>query len=190
MTRAELPAFDALMQVTGQRDGFAVHSAAYFAAAFDLLAPHHAVFLLAEFEGEPLAAIVVAAAGSVPPGICGVQAAIANATACQITRFSGQVCTRRARRGATRYDFWGIPDDIGQLAAALHGGDGSGTPTDELPIDIEALPHGGLWGVYRFKQGFGGSVVRSVGAWDMALDTVGYQVYQLGLGATRGWRHA
>ena len=24
---------------------------------------------------------------------------------------------------------------------------------------------GGLWGVYRFKQGFGGQVVRYVGAW-------------------------
>ncbi len=87
------------------------------------------------------------------------------------------------RQGATRYDFWGIPDDIGKLAAALRGGDGSGTPSEELPIDIEALPQGELWGVYRFKQGFGGDVVRTVGAWDMALDTIGYRVYQLGLGA-------
>ena len=39
MTRADLPAFAELMAVTGQRDGFGVHSPAYFATAFDLLTP-------------------------------------------------------------------------------------------------------------------------------------------------------
>ena len=138
--------------------------------------------LLAEYENEPLAAIVVAAVGGTA---CYLWGASSDHERSRMPNHALQwEGMRWARdRGATRYDFWGIPDDIGKLAAALHGGDGSGTPTDELPIDIEALPQGELWGVYRFKQGFGGSVVRTVGAWDMALDTVGYRVYQLGLGA-------
>ena len=56
LARAELPGFNTLMQATGTRDGFGVHSAEYFAAAYELLVPQHAVFLLAEYEGEPLAA--------------------------------------------------------------------------------------------------------------------------------------
>ena len=180
--RAELPVFNTLMQATGARDGFGVHSAEYFAAAYELLVPQHAVFLLAEYEGEPLAAIVVAVVGSTA---CYLWGASSDRERSRMPNHALQwEGMRWARsRGATCYDFWGIPDDIGKLAAALHGGDGSGTPTEELPIDIEALPQGELWGVYRFKQGFGGSVVRTVGAWDMALDTIGYRVYQLGLSA-------
>ena len=182
LARDELPLFHALMQVTGERDGFGIHSAEYFAAAYELLVPQHAVFLLAEYAGEPLAAIVVAAVGGTA---CYLWGASSDRERSRMPNHALQwEGMRWARsRGATCYDFWGIPDDIGKLAAALHGGDGSGTPTEDLPIDIEALPQGELWGVYRFKQGFGGSVVRTVGAWDMALDTIGYRVYQLGLGA-------
>src|SRR5204863_7195419 len=56
---ADLPAFNQLMQTTGQRDQFAVHSAAYYAKAFELFVPQHAAFLLAEYEQQPLAALVV-----------------------------------------------------------------------------------------------------------------------------------
>jgi peptidoglycan pentaglycine glycine transferase (the first glycine) len=179
---AELPLFHSLMQVTGERDGFGIHSAEYFAAAYELLAPQHAAFLLAEYEGEPLAAIVVAAVGDTACYLWGASSdRERNRMPNHALQWEGMRWARS--RGAARYDFWGIPDAIGQLAAALRGGDGSGTPVEELPIDIEALPQGELWGVYRFKQGFGGEVVRTAGAWDMPLDTVGYRVYQFGLGA-------
>ena len=35
----------------------------------------------------------------------------------------------------------------------------------------------GLWGVYRFKEGFGGTVVRHIGAWDLPVRRVGYGLY-------------
>ena len=35
----------------------------------------------------------------------------------------------------------------------------------------------GLWGVYRFKRGFGGRVVRSVGAWDRVYNAPLYWAY-------------
>ena len=182
MTAADLPLFYSLMQVTGERDGFGVHSAAYFAAAYELLAPQHAAFLLAEYAGQPLAAIVVAAVGNTACYLWGASSDVErNRMPNHALQWEGMRWARSC--GATRYDFWGIPDAIGQLAAALRGGDGSGTPSDELPIDIEALPQGELWGVYRFKQGFGGNVVRTVGAWDMPLDTIGFRVYQMGLAA-------
>ncbi len=63
LSAVDLPEFDVLMQVTGERDGFAVHNFRYYAAAHQLLVPKHAVFLLAEYAGDPLASIVVATTG-------------------------------------------------------------------------------------------------------------------------------
>ena len=43
-------------------------------------------------------------------------------------------------RGCTHYDMWGAPDVFAESD--------------------------GMWGVYRFKQGFGGQVVQGLGAFD------------------------
>jgi lipid II:glycine glycyltransferase (peptidoglycan interpeptide bridge formation enzyme) len=55
-------------------------------------------------------------------------------------------------RGCTTYDVWGIPDEIGAHLYLGH----------PLPQNQTA----GLWGVYRFKRGFGGDIVYYVGAYD------------------------
>jgi lipid II:glycine glycyltransferase (peptidoglycan interpeptide bridge formation enzyme) len=67
------------------------------------------------------------------------------------------------RQGALNYDLWGIPD------------------ADEATLDaeFEARQDGaGLWGVYGFKRGFGGQVVRSVGAWDKPYNALVYAAYR------------
>ncbi|HMN27066.1 MAG TPA: peptidoglycan bridge formation glycyltransferase FemA/FemB family protein, partial [Caldilineaceae bacterium] len=181
-TRADLPSFTTLMTQTGQRDGFAVHSPAYYRAAFDLLTPNHAVFLLAEYEGQPLAALVAALAGRRAVYLWG---ASGEQERNRMPNHALQwAAIRWARsRGATSYDLWGIPDELGQLAVALSNGAGKSLAPDELPIALEKLPASGLWGVYRFKQGFGGQVVRTVGAWDLPLGAAGYGLYRLGLRA-------
>ena len=35
-----------------------------------------------------------------------------------------------------------------------------------------------LWGVYRFKEGLGGRLVRHIGAWDLPVRPFYYKVYQ------------
>ncbi len=70
-------------------------------------------------------------------------------------------------RGCTAYDLWGIPDEVG-------------TDPDAY-LEPEGWGQGGLWGVYRFKQGFGGRVVRYTGAWDMPLSRTSYALYRLAL---------
>ncbi len=181
-TPADLPAINALMQVTGARDGFAVHSADYYTAAYHLLVPQHAVFLLAEYAGQPLGAIVVAAVGQTAWYLWGASSdRERNRMPNYALQWAGIQWARQ--RGATIYDFWGIPDDIGKVALGISNGDGSGTAVDDLPLDLERTPPGELWGVYRFKQGFGGKVVRYVGAWDLPINLLGYQLYTIGLNA-------
>jgi lipid II:glycine glycyltransferase (peptidoglycan interpeptide bridge formation enzyme) len=56
---ADLPTFYTLSQLTAARDGFGTHSLAYYRAAFDLFGPEQVALLLAEFEGEALAGLMV-----------------------------------------------------------------------------------------------------------------------------------
>jgi lipid II:glycine glycyltransferase (peptidoglycan interpeptide bridge formation enzyme) len=37
----------------------------------------------------------------------------------------------------------------------------------------------GLWGVYRFKRGFGGRLKRAAGPWDRVYNPLLYQFYRL-----------
>lgn len=179
-TRNDLPHFHELMQTTAVRDGFAVHSAAYYDTAFDLFVPDDAVFLFAEYDKQPLAAIVVFITGRTAWYVWG---ASSNHERSRMPNHALQWAAIQwaKARGATMYDFWGIPDEIGQVAFGCARGSGIAVPIDDLPIDVQSLPAGDLWGVYRLKQGFGGNVVRSVGAWDKPLHPIGHRLYLTGL---------
>jgi len=37
----------------------------------------------------------------------------------------------------------------------------------------------GLWGVYRFKRGFGGDLRRSAGPWERVYNPILYSLYRL-----------
>jgi len=186
-TPADLPVINDLMQTTGTRDGFAVHSPTYYNTAYDLFVPNYGVYLLAEYAGEALAAIVVCMVGRTAYYLWGASSdRERNRMPNHALQWAGIQWAKE--RGALAYDFWGIPDAIGQVAQGLRHGDGSGTPSEELPLDLDALPNGELWGVYRFKQGFGGNVVRTVGAWDLAVDPLGFRLYTMGLDARAQWQ--
>jgi lipid II:glycine glycyltransferase (peptidoglycan interpeptide bridge formation enzyme) len=63
--------------------------------------------------------------------------------------------------GCHWYDLWGIPD----------------APEAELEASF-ANRHDGLWGVYRFKRGFGGQLKRTVGPTDRVYNQLAYKLYQ------------
>ena len=184
LARDEMHIFNELMAVTGARDGFSVHGPDYYAAAYDLLAREHGVFLLAEYAGQPLASIAVFAVGKTAWYLWG---ASNNQERNRMPNHALQwAAIQWAKgRGATCYDFWGIPDEIGKLAQSISARTNGSEPPPALPLDLNQLPNHGLWGVYRFKQGFGGREVRYVGAWDKPLHPVGYRAYAAGL-ALRG----
>lgn len=166
--------FQQLMETTGERDGFAVHSFDYYRTAFARLTPQHGAFFYAEYEGQVLASIVVLRCG---PMAWYVWGASSDAERNRMPNHALQWAAIRwaKEQGARRYDFWGIPDEIGQIAMGM--GTGRPVPAEEIPVDVAAFPAGDLWGVFRFKQGFGGVVERTVGAWDRPLNPPLYRLY-------------
>lgn len=171
-TAADLPQIQRLLAITSQRDGFGVHSPAYYARATELFMPDGlGVWLVAEHEGRLLAAIAVFALGRMAWYMWGASAD--EGRNLMPNHALQWAAIRWAReRGCTVYDLWGIPDEVGADPAAY--------------AEPESWGEGGLWGVYRFKQGFGGRVVRYVGAWDLPLSRAGHGLYRLALKVRRG----
>ena len=158
---ADLTAFYDLSLLTAQRDGFGIHDLAYYQLAYRLFAPDRCALLLAEFEGRPLAALMVFRQGAKAYYFYG---ASSNEERNRMPTYLLQWATIEwgQQQGCTAYDLWGIPD---------------ANPAT-LEAEFQARSDG-LWGVYRFKRGFGGEVVRSVGAFDFVYNPMLYRLYRL-----------
>jgi lipid II:glycine glycyltransferase (peptidoglycan interpeptide bridge formation enzyme) len=158
-TLADIDIFHALMEETGERDEFGIHSLAYYRRAYELFAPDDQVGLfIAEYAGEPLAGLLAFAIGDRAWYISG---ASSNRHRSRMPTYAVQwAAIRWARsRGCTTYDLWGIPD-----------------ADEETLEDAFTERSDGLWGVYRFKRGFGGDVVRYTGMWERVF----HPLYKLG----------
>ena len=150
-----------MTEATGARDGFGVHSLAYYRRAYELFAPRgECVLLQAEFSGQVLAALMAFAHGSWAWYFYGASADLErNRMPAYLLQW--EAMRWASSRGCLRYDLWGVPDrDEAGLEAAF-----------ESCSD-------GLWGVYRFKRGFGGQVCRTVGAWDRVYIPALYSIYR------------
>jgi peptidoglycan pentaglycine glycine transferase (the first glycine) len=160
----DLETFYSLMQVTGQRDRFGVHSLAYYCRAYELFHPSQACeLLLAELDGEPLGGLMVFAWGERAWYLYG--ASSDQRREAMPTYLLQWEAMRWARRhGCTSYDLWGVPD------------------LDEASLEAQfSRRSDGLWGVYRFKRGFGGQLQRALGPWDRVYQPLGYALYRFGL---------
>jgi peptidoglycan pentaglycine glycine transferase (the first glycine) len=158
---ADLQRFTDLMAVTGARDSFGVHAAGYYRRAYDLFHPAgQCELILAEYQGQALAGVMVFALAARAWYFYGASSdRERNRMAPYLAQWEA---IRWARaRGAATYDLWGVPDaDEATLEAGFES------------------RHDGLWGVYRFKRGFGGRLVHTVGAWDRVYNPALYAAYQ------------
>ncbi|MDQ7028682.1 MAG: peptidoglycan bridge formation glycyltransferase FemA/FemB family protein [Ardenticatenia bacterium] len=150
-------AFYALMQETGHRDGFPVRPHAYYRDAWQAFQPAHSALLLAEHGDDLLAALLIFRHGQRAYYLYGAS------TRRERHRMPNHALQWAAmqwakEQGCQVYDLWGIPPE-----AATGHGDG----------------HGGLWGVYRFKRGFGGCPVVYPGAFDAVYIPPLYTLYRL-----------
>jgi lipid II:glycine glycyltransferase (peptidoglycan interpeptide bridge formation enzyme) len=158
----DLPAFYRLMETTAQRDGFGIHSEAYYTLAHRLFVPSgQGCLLLAEDKGQLLAGLVAFALGDTA---CYMYGASANKgrklMPTYLLQWEAMLWARE--QGCRFYDLWGVPDEDGATLEAQF--------TERSD---------GLWGVYRFKRGFGGRLVRTAGAWDLVYAPLRYRLYTL-----------
>jgi lipid II:glycine glycyltransferase (peptidoglycan interpeptide bridge formation enzyme) len=153
--------FTRMIFTTGARNEFHIHEPTYYQRAYELLAPgNHAALILAQHEGDDLAGIFVTACGTTAQYLYGASSNIKrNLMATYGVQWAAIQWAKA--RGCGYYDMWGIPDyDETELEAQFQTRDD------------------GLWGVYGFKRGWGGTVVRSAGAYDMVYNPLLYHAYQ------------
>jgi len=152
-TPADLPLLYRMYAATAHRDGFIIRDEAYYDAAWGaFMRAGLAQAFIAESQGRPIAAIIVFTyAGRA----CYVYGMSLDTDREKMPNHLLQWEAMRWARaqGCTTYDLWGAPD----------------MPNPQDP----------LWGVYNFKQGFGGRFVRHLGAWDFAPNRALYSAYAL-----------
>jgi lipid II:glycine glycyltransferase (peptidoglycan interpeptide bridge formation enzyme) len=164
-TRAEVASFNALLTETGNRADFGVHTPAYYELAYDLFVPHNrAALILGSYGGEDLAGVMVFALGDWSWYFYGASSDRERQRMASYGVQWAAIQWARAR-GAKVYDMYGVPDE----------------DPETLEAQFEQR-NDDLWGVYRFKRGWGGTVIRSVGAWDRVYHSLFYLLYRLGSG--------
>lgn len=169
-TAEDIPSFHELMIVTGQRDDIGVRSQEYYRKIFDLFAPEHAALLLASYQGHDLGGAIALALGKRAWYLHG---ASSNEERNRMPNYAIQweVIRWAHERGCVEYDLWGIPDvDVATLESQFQH------------------RQGGMWGLYRFKRGFGGRVWRAIETWDRPYSALLYAMYKTAAALRNWWR--
>jgi peptidoglycan pentaglycine glycine transferase (the first glycine) len=146
---------------TAQRDGFIIRPASYYRDAWGIFVQEgKAHLLLAEFEGETVAGLIVFTFGSAAWYMYGASAS-RHRRHMPSYLLQWEAIRQAKAAGCTLYDLWGAPDTLD-----------------------ESDP---MWGVVRFKVGMGGRLARGVGAWDLAANRVASQLYRAVMPRYLGW---
>lgn len=149
-TDADLPLLYSLYGETGARDGFLTRPLSYYQDEWGaLMRAGLAHALIAEYEGLALAHVILFYFGQTCWYFYGASGGeYRNLMPTYLLQWEAMRWAKA--QGCTRYDFWGAPDVFSEADS--------------------------MWGVYRFKEGFGGTVTRHMGAWDYTpypmLDTL------------------
>ena len=177
---ADMAAFYAIMEQTGARADFAIHSRAYYQTAWELFQQNLGAsateqltnasqLFLAEQNGATLAACMIFAwadtglymyGGSIEAGLkSGANHAL-----------QWQAIQWARAHGCGQYDFWGVPDQFGLAALATDD-------AERMALEEQAKSDP-LYGVFRFKKGFGGRVTRYLPAYDRVYMPPLYALWQ------------
>jgi lipid II:glycine glycyltransferase (peptidoglycan interpeptide bridge formation enzyme) len=140
-----------LYKETAARDGFVIRPETYYEDAWgSFIQAGLARPLIAEVEGEAVAMIIAYRFAGRAWYMYGASRAIhRDKMPNHLLQWTAMQWAKE--QGCTAYDMWGAPDEL-----------------------VDSDP---LWGVYRFKRGFGGEFVEHIGAWDFPVSQLGYWLY-------------
>lgn len=162
-----------MLVATNTRKSFGFHSAAYYRRLLHDFADA-ARIQIAELDGKPIGASLILAFGrhgtylAAGSNAAGLEHRAAHLLQWHAIRWAKE-------RGAVTWDMWGIADARGQHEIAV----ARKTMTDaELGKLEAAAKRDPLDGVYRFKKGWGGQVVRTVPAFDRVFIAPAYWFWQ------------
>jgi lipid II:glycine glycyltransferase (peptidoglycan interpeptide bridge formation enzyme) len=161
---ADLDLFYQMYAETARRDQFTIRPPGYYLDAWrTFLQQDQAHLLLAEFEGEVLAGLILFLFGGTAWYMYG---ASTERHRRHMPNYLLQwAAIRLARdRGCRLYDLWGAPDRLD-----------------------ESDP---MWGVVRFKLGLGGQLARGLGAWDFPVNQAAYKAYTFWMPRVLNWMRA
>ncbi len=150
-TLDDLPILYDLYQVTGERDDFLIRPFDYYKRAWQrFMEADLAHALIAEYEGKPIAHVILFHFGQKCWYFYG---ASSNEERNRMPNYALQWEAMKwaKSQGYAIYDMWGAPDHFNESDS--------------------------MWGVYEFKRGFRGTVVRHIGAWDYAPSQLLYKGY-------------
>ena len=148
---ADLDMLTGMYAETSVRDGFVIRSADYYLTLWrSFIEAGMAEPLIAEVDGQPIAAIFVFHFHGIARYIHGMSRE-QHRDLMPNYLLQWEAIKRSRQLGCHTYDMWGAPD-----------------------VFDESDP---LWGVYRFKEGFNGTVLRTLGAWDFSSKPTLYKLY-------------
>jgi lipid II:glycine glycyltransferase (peptidoglycan interpeptide bridge formation enzyme) len=154
-SESDLNTFYELYSETSQRDGFLIRPAAYYLDLWtQFMRASRASLLLAEKDGQTIASLMLFHFGSTAWYMYGASSN-RHRNLMPNYRLQWEAMQLAKQLGCTQYDLWGAPNRF----------------DEEDP----------MWGVYRFKVGFGGKTMRGIGAHDYAPSRWLYWIYTAGM---------
>ena len=149
--RSDLPVLFKMYAETSLRDGFTIRSAEYYYEVWiTFMDKGMAHGLLAEVEGEPVAGLMLFHFAGKAWYLYGMSSD-RHREKMPNYLLQWEAIHLAKQLGCSVYDLWGAPDVFDE--------------TDPM------------WGVYRFKEGLGGEVICTSGAWDFTPYPFLYKVY-------------
>lgn len=151
-----------ILSESAKRDKFTLHHKSYYQNAYQIFHSNNQCgILISEHDNQPLSVIMIFIQGTRSWYFYGGSSNIKREYMPSYL-IQWEAIRWAKSRGCKSYDLWGVPD----------------FSEDELEKSFIKYSKD-LWGVYRFKRGFGGDLYRWVGPWVRVYQPAAWKLYRI-----------